>query len=198
MLKIKKYLCRFDNGKNFRQLCSKFAEDCRAVAALEFALVVPFMLFFMIGATATYDMMQGSKNYSKVTNILVDLVTRETSEFNDTKFDTIVATAEVLMGDYGDVDDLTITISSIENVFDTDDDPTLTVDWSKSNVVGVELTNAELPQFDLPSVPEGDTIIMVQVSGTYSPYIITDIINAIEFERHAIRRPRFLVKLDYL
>lgn len=189
-----------------------FIRDRNAVASIEFAFITPVLVFFMLGAVAAFDVVQGGKNYSNAAKTVVDLVTRQTT-FSDDDLTLQVAIVEAIMEDYADVPDLEVRVTSIYSRSDEDDedddddeeeeseleDVELVVDWSVSNVDGSAMNDAALANFSkLPYVPVGETIVLVEVSGTYSPYISTDFIGDMEYYRYAIRRPRFSTSVEYL
>lgn len=189
------------------KLLGRFLRDKDAVASIEFAFITPVMVFFMLGAVAAFDVVQGGKNYSNAAKTVVDLVTRQTT-FSDDDLDLQVAIVQAIMDDYANVPDLEVRVTSIYSHTEEDDDddedeekenPTLAVEWSVSNIDGNEMDDAELALFaNLPFVPVGETIVLVEVSGTYTPYISTDFVGDMEYYRYAIRRPRFSASVEYL
>lgn len=167
------------------------------VAAIEFGLVAPFIFLFMVGAINLFDGYQGAQSYQNAGTTLVDLVTRHETTFGDEERDNIFATAEALLGDYGSNGDFKISITSVENVFDSASSPELTIAWSKANIENGEVTLADLANYDIPNIPEGGTIILLEISGSYEPYISTANLGTYNYSRYFIRRPRFLDSIPY-
>lgn len=195
---------------NRPKLMGRFLRDKNAVASIEFAFITPVMVFFMLGAVAAFDVVQGGKNYSNAAKTVVDLVTRQTT-FSDDDLALQVAIVQAIMDDYADVPDLEVRVTSIYSRTEEDDDDDdddedsetknleLAVAWSVSNIEGRAMNDAALAHFDkLPSVPLNETIVLVEVSGTYTPYISTDFVGDMEYYRYAIRRPRFSASVEYL
>lgn len=181
-------------------ILSRFSDDRNAVASIEFAFITPIMVFFMLGAVAAFDVVQGAKSYSNAAKTIVDLVTRQTT-FSNTDMTMQVAIAKALMDEYADVPDLEIRITSLYNDEDDLDGDLEEVEigWSVSNITGRAMDESEISTFGtLPTIPRDETIILVEVSGTYTPYITTDFIGAVDFYRYAIRRPRFSASVKYV
>lgn len=173
------------------------ANNRQGVAAIEFGMVAPFVALFMIGAINLFDGYQGAQSYQNAGTTLVDLVTRHETTFGDAERDNIFATAKALLGEYGASGDFEICITSIANIFDTANDSTLTIAWSKSNVEGGEMSAADIANYDIPNIPEGASVILVELSGSYEPYISTANLGSYNYSRYFIRRPRFLDSIPY-
>lgn len=176
---------------------SSLKNDKKGVAAVEFAMVVPLILLLLLGSVGLFDLYNGSRSIERGAATVVDLVSRQ-SEMEDDKFDLLIATSESLIGRYAEGAGFELVVSSIENVFDSDDDPTLTVAWSKSNVESKEIEDSDLVDYELPAVPEGGSIILVSVRNSYTPYVTTDAVGLVEFERNSVRRPRFVESVEYI
>lgn len=183
-------------AKSIKQ-ARKLANNREGVAAIEFGMVAPVIALFMIGAINLFDGYQGAQAYQNAGTTLVDLVTRHETTFGDEERDNIFTTAEALLGEYGSNGDFKISITSIENEFDTIDDTTLTIAWSQSNVEGGEMSAADIPTYEIPNIPEGSTVILVELSGSYDPYISTANLGRYNYSRYFIRRPRFLDSIPY-
>lgn len=180
-------------------MMKRFVSDRKGIATIEFAFITPIMLFFMIGAVAAFDVVKGGKNYANAAKTIADLVTRQTS-FSDAEFALQVSIAKAIMDKYSNVPDLQVRITSISNDdADLDSDGVFReIDWSLSNIANSQMSDAELAAFTkLPTIPKDETVILVEISGTYTPYIATDLIGAIDYYRYAIHRPRFSASVEY-
>ena len=185
--KFRKFICS----------ATRFLNDQDGVAAIEFAMVMPFLVLFMVGAVNLFDGYQGAEAYQKAGTTVVDLVTRQETEFGDTERDMIFATADALLGKYGGSSDFEISITSVVNEFDSDSDPTLTIEWSEANIPSAELIEAELINYKIPSIAEGGTVILIVMSGSYKSFTLTDYFGEYSYSRYFIRRPRFLDSIPY-
>lgn len=170
--------------------------EVSGVASIEFALVVPVLLSVMLGATGLFDLFQGARSTERGATTIVDLVTRQVA-MDDDSFDIMVATAESIMGDYAESGSFEISISSIQNEFDSSSDPTLSVAWSKANVDSAVIKDDDLIDYDIPDIPEGETVILVKILSSYTPYVVTDEVGSVDYERYVIRRPRLADQIPY-
>lgn len=169
-----------------------FCRDSGGLAAVEFALVFPFLVLILINVVSFYDGFRGDKLMSKVAGVLVDLVTRDRGAIDDDDFDELVAIGEALSGKYSVESDFTVVLASIRNVFDDDenDDPELV--WSRSNVDEAVLEQSDLDDLDLPTIGEGESIIYVMVSAEYEPMLINELLGTFTLTDEQVRRPRFV------
>ncbi|NRA87157.1 MAG: pilus assembly protein [Rhizobiales bacterium] len=180
----------------FANCLKAFRRDAVGVAAIEFALVVPFLLLLMIGSISVFDGIRGWTTYGNTVATISDLISRQI-RMDDGKRDLMIASARALANKYSKMDDFTVIIASIENELDPDDDTTLTIDWSEASRKSEELTDKDLVNFKLPVLAESETIILVIMTGTYKPIIFSSTTGDFHFERHAVRRPRFVHKIPY-
>lgn len=185
------------NLKKFINFVTRIRNNDEGVAAIEFAMVIPFLIFFMVGAVSLFDGYQGAEAYQKAGTTVVDLVTRQETDFGDTERDMIFATADALLDKYGDSGDFEISITSVANIFDSDSDPSLSIEWSEANVPSAVLEEVELANYKIPSIPEGGTVILIVMSGTYKSILSVDSFGEYNYSRYFIRRPRFLDSIPY-
>lgn len=172
-----------------------FQRDSDGLAAVEFALVFPFLVLVLINVVSFYDGFRGDKIMSKVTGVVVDLVTRDRGAIDDDDFDELVAIGEALAGKYSANSDFTVVVASIRNVFDVDenDDPELV--WSRSNVDEAVLEQSDLDELDLPTIGEGESVIYVMVSAEYTPMLVNELIGTFILSDNQVRRPRFVAEV---
>jgi Flp pilus assembly protein TadG len=176
---------------------STFVHDQKGAAALEFAFVVPVLLVFMLGGIGLFDGFKGARSFESGAATIVDIVTRQ-SEMDDDQIELMIATSKALIGSYADSSDFTISITSVKNEFDSVDDPTLSVGWSKANIASAEVIDEDLVGFNIPTIPEGNSVILIVTSASYSPYVTTDKVGIINYYKSVIRRPRFVDNIEYV
>lgn len=172
-----------------------FWRDCGGLAAVEFALVFPFLILVLINVVSFYDGFRGDKIMSKVNGVIVDLVTRDKGSIDDDDFDELVAIGKALTGKYSVNSDFTVVVASIRNVFDVDENDDLELAWSRSNVDEAVLDQADLDELDLPDIGEGETVIYAMVSAEYTPMLINELIGTFTLSDHQVRRPRFVAEV---
>jgi Flp pilus assembly protein TadG len=106
----------------------KFSTDANAVAATEFAIVVPFMLLLYVGGVELADGMAINVKVSATAHSVADMVTQNTS-LSTAQMQNILTGATVIIAPYpvsGSL--LTITVSEVSS----DANGNLTLQWSQS------------------------------------------------------------------
>jgi len=174
----------------------KFTWDNQGVAAVEFAIVFPLLIVFLTGSMSLFDGLRGARVYGQAATTVADLVTRQI-EMNNDKLSDMYATAAALTGQYSRVSNYQISITSIVNEFDSRGNTDLSIAWSRGNASGAALNADDLGNYDLPQLFEGESVILVVMSGTYTPAIWADAVGHISYHRHALRRPRFVPEIPF-
>lgn len=172
-----------------------FPGDRAGVAAVEFALVLPFLILILINVVSFFDGFRGDKIISKTTGVIVDLVTRDKGPIDDDKFTELAAVATALTGKYALNSEFTVVVASIRNVFDVDEDDELELVWSRSNVDEAVLEQDDLDELDLPVVAEGDSVIYVLVQAQYKPMLVNELLGTFTLSDNQVRRPRFVSEI---
>jgi Flp pilus assembly protein TadG len=110
----------------------KFSTDTDAIAATEFAIVVPFMLLLYIGGIELADGMAINGKVSATAHSVTDMVTQNTS-LSTAQMQNILAAATAIIAPYpvtrsssGSL--LSVTVSEVSS----DANGNLTLQWSKS------------------------------------------------------------------
>jgi len=169
-----------------------FIRDRGGLAAVEFALVFPLLVLILINVVSFYDGFRGDKIMSKVTGVIVDLVTRDRGAIDDDDFEELVAIGATLSGKYSVNSEFTVVLASIRNVFDEDGNDDLELVWSRSNVAEAVLEQADLDDLDLPTIGEGDSVIYVMGSAVYQPMLVNELLGTFTLLDEQVRRPRFV------
>lgn len=186
--------------QHFKRNPKSCLEDNSGAVALEFALVVPFLFMFYLAAVATFDATRAAHQSSQVTRVLADLSTR-VIDMTDEKRDALFNTGNALLTKWDDGSSYTISLTSIINPIEGDDEPEIEkkVAWSEATIAGNEVTDADLDKLDIPSIKEGDSLILVKINGSYSPmFSIMGSSTDFEIIRSSVRRPRFVSEVLYL
>lgn len=175
---------------------ARFAKNVKGVAAIEFALVAPVLIFLLVASLAVIDGLRARQAYNDAATTVVDLVSRQTT-VDDGSIDVFFGTASSLLGRYDNAANYRTSITSIENEFDSGGDPTLSVLWSRTSDGQEELRDEDLQNFELPTLPEGETIILVSVVGDYTPLFTAGNLQLFTLENNAVRRPRFVAQVEF-
>lgn len=150
----------------------------------------------MFGAYAIFTTLQTGRDVDRASAIIADLTSR-LSVIDDETVNTLMDVAESLIGEPSQDTSYEIVISSISNTFDTDGDYDLAIDWSFPNKLGKELEADDLDKFDIPFIPEGETLILVNIQLDYGPDVYQEPLGTIPVARTSTRRPRFVPLVVY-
>jgi len=149
----------------FRDAVQRLRADRRGIAAVEFALLLPFLLILLIGMSETVTALNTDRKVSQVASSSADLVaqaeTISTSEIAD-----IMLAAEQIMLPYSDTP-LDVIIASV--TFNEDGDPE--VDWSRNKAGTAPWTAGSAPPIDIPEsiAVAGSSLIVGKSTYTYVP-----------------------------
>jgi Flp pilus assembly protein TadG len=106
----------------------KFSTDADAVAATEFAIVVPFMLLLLVGGVELGDGLAINVKVSATTHSVADMVTQNTS-LSTASMQNILTGATAIIAPYPvNNSQLMVTVSEISS----DTNGNLTLQWSQS------------------------------------------------------------------
>ncbi|MCP3462592.1 MULTISPECIES: TadE/TadG family type IV pilus assembly protein [unclassified Bradyrhizobium] len=155
-----------------RDLCT----DVKAVAATEFAIVLPFMLVLYVGGVELGNGLAMNVKVSETAHSLADMVSQNT-QVTDARMQAILGAATAIMAPYpiknaSGASLITITVSEVS----TDKDGNATVQWSVSNsssaarTVGQQMTLSSFTAADPKNPTNANlSLILSEVSYDYTP-----------------------------
>jgi Flp pilus assembly protein TadG len=160
--------------------------DTKAMAAVEFAMLMPFMLVLYVGGVELSSGMAISVKVSEATHSVADMVSQNT-QISVARMQTILGASAAIMSPYPTVDTsgnslITITVSEVS----TDSGGNATVQWSQSyNGKTFGTGRAAGQAITLPSSLTGTannnvSFILGEASYAYTPnagYTITGTVN---------------------
>ena len=149
--------------------------DTRAVAAVEFAIVVPFMLLLYVGGVELGNAMAISVKVSETAHTVADLVSRNAC-VTDSSLSTMLGASAATIAPYASPPYSSTSMTVIVSEVSTDAQGKATVTWSKA-LNGTPLSGSvTLPaSLGTPS-PANVSLILGQVTYKYTPnlgYTIT-------------------------
>ncbi|SFO29418.1 Flp pilus assembly protein TadG [Bradyrhizobium sp. Ghvi] len=137
--------------------------DTRAVAAVEFAIVAPFMLLLYVGGVELGNGFAISVKVSETAHTVADLVSRNAC-VNDASLSTMLGASAATIAPYSPAN-TTVVVSEIST--DANGKPTVT--WSKA-LNGTPLTDpVTLPAALGTPTPPNISVILGQVTYQYTP-----------------------------
>jgi Flp pilus assembly protein TadG len=165
------------------RLAPRFLRSERAIAAVEFALVLPLMLFIFVGVSEVGQAIEISRKVTVTTRIVTDLVTQYSTMTSSTMSTVLAASAQVI-APYSS-NNLAITVSQIS----TNASGSATVTWS-ATLNGTALTPCS--KFTLPTALDQDNISLIYGTVTYSftPVLGYKIIGTIPISDQIYMSPR--------
>ena len=145
----------------------------------------------VFGGYATFNAVQVDRSIDRSSTIIADLTSR-LSVIDDTTAQNLIEVGKSLSGAVSDEDSYEIKLSSVSNTFDAFDTYDLEVDWSFSSESGNKLKKSELGDYEIPFIPEGESVILVTVEVDYATLMFQDLFGLISLEQTSTRRPRFV------
>jgi Flp pilus assembly protein TadG len=171
----------------------RFRRSERAVAAVEFALVLPLMLFVFVGVTQVGQAIEISRKVTLTTRIVTDLVTQYANVSSSTLSTVLGASAQVI-APYS-ANNLVMTVSEIY----ISSSGAATVAWSQS-LNGTALVCGA--KFTLPSQLDQSSsyntyLIYGQVTYTFTPVLGYKIIGKIPIADQIYMSPRLTNSISF-
>ncbi|MCW8915937.1 MAG: pilus assembly protein [Magnetovibrio sp.] len=166
---------------------NKFFEDCRGVAAMEFALTAPFLALMLLGVAELNNYITAVRKVSAAAYTAADLIAQET-DLTSSELSELFQASRLVIHPLDDTD-LTLGASSVR-YDDTTGDPS--VDWTGS-YNGGSVSSATTLATGLGSA--GESVIIVTASYTYTPIYSLILSGTLTLSETSITRPRYL---DYV
>jgi Flp pilus assembly protein TadG len=169
--------------------------DRRGVAAIEFAIVLPFMLVLYIGGVELGDGMAIQVKVTNTTHTVADLVTQQTTTTTKATVDALLAASSAMIAPYSSppysAANLVVTVSEVS----TNASGAATVTWSDS-LHGTKRTVGQV--MTLPSQLAGQpniSLILGEVSYLYTPNLGYNIVGTVTISDSYYLFPRNSVSI---
>ncbi len=179
-----------------RRLPGRLLRNARATAAVEFALMLPLMLFVFVGAAQVGQAIEISRKVTVTTRIVTDLVTQY-SNLSCTTLSTVLAASAQVIAPYS-VNNLTITVSEISTASNK-----ATMVWTATQSDAGTATcttpssNFTLPSQLLQSSSSAIYYIYGQVSYAFTPVLGYKIIGTTNIKDQIYMSPRLTTSISY-
>lgn len=168
-----------------RKILRRFGASEKGIAAVEFAIIAPMMIFLLFGSVELIDIMNTNKRAQNVAASLADVVARDTEITND-EITNLWAAVDVLMfPDSGSSMQLRLTSITIVNA------TTARVVWSEGRGMTARTVNSAVA---LPAqmMQPGTSVIMTETRYPYAPTLGFLIENSMNLDHQAYRRSRLV------
>lgn len=167
------------------QRLRRFARQTGGLAALEFAIVLPMMVFLLFGAVEIIDVLAVNRRVENTAASLADVVSRDT-EVTDEEVAGLWAALGLLMTP-DDPTDLNIRVTSIS----IEDATTARVVWSEGHGMDALIANSTVT---LPHgiMRPGTSVIMTEAEYTHDWPLGLIMPGSMQLEHTAYRRSRLI------
>ena len=187
--------------KNLLLLLRRFRREERAVAAVEFALITPFLLSLYFGSLEAAALFTADKRVNSVSATIGDLVSQwdqddsacaaTSCKLPTATFDDYMAASSLIIMPYSSTG-LKVVVSLVK----VKADGTTSVLWSKANSAGTTKTlNQAYTGFSTTSmmnqVARGGCILVAEASYSYKPMLAQVFTAAINLKHTNYFMPRF-------
>lgn len=172
-------------------LLRRFIADERGSLTMEFVLWIPILGFWFALSVAAFDAYKSRNEAAKAANTLADIISRQETVDQAFLDDMHLLTERLLPRVHGGEQ---LRVTSIS--FDLTDGHS--VEWSRAMGGGMlPLTDAELGLLDLPTMADGDTVILTEVDIPWDPVDIISVLDPRPWRFNIIARPRFVRSIDF-
>lgn len=178
-----------------------FWKNRTGVAAMQFAMIMPVLVFVYVGVVSSFLTARAVQQASNTSTTLADLATR-VIDMDDDNRDAFFVTADALMDRWRGASAYGVSITCLINPVESspsDPEVALAVHWSQATKSELVMEDTDLDTFELPDIAEGESMILVVVSGTYDrPFAGFGLGEQVTVERYSVRRPRFVSIVEYV
>ncbi len=179
--------------KQISWLKNKFLLSEKAVAAVEFALILPIMLTLYIGTAEVGRAIEYNKRAAVAAAALGDLVARADGSISESDLDDYFLAAKITLTPYP--------IVKLEQVITSvyvDEDGDTSVDWSRAKNGGTPYSTGD--SFNLPenikNISEDNYVIVSETSLTYEPITSFIFPSGFTFDKIYYHLPRFGERIE--
>jgi Flp pilus assembly protein TadG len=173
----------------------RFARDRRAVSAVEFALVLPFLLVLYLGGIELSDAVGADRKVTLLARTVSDLVA-QSSNLTSSDVSSIFAVSSGVMYPLAltDAKGNSILQIKVSEVW-TNSKSISTVEWSKAQNTTADGGGE---QITIPDAETNTGTVMATVTYTYTPVIAYGIVGTLTLTKTIYTRPRLsdCVELD--
>jgi Flp pilus assembly protein TadG len=172
------------------RLVRRFLRQTRAVAAVEFAIVLPLMLALYIGAVEVSTLITADRRVTTIAGTIGDLVSRRNASIETSRLDDYFAAAEAIIAPYS-TDTLTQLVSFVRVAADG----RATVIWSRGfNGATPRGVGSDYPlalDSEMNRLARGGYLVAAEVAYAFSPYLGLVMEGPFHLYQETLHLPRF-------
>ena len=181
--------------------CAALRHAREGTAAVEFALIMPVMMFMYFGAAEAASLLTVDRKVQSVAGAVGDLVARSNQSITEEQISDYFQAATSILAPY-DLTDLVQTVTAVS----VDDEGETEILWSvryAGDDLSDEVDDHEVgDSYDLPAetiaIASGQTVIVAEVDYPYFPLLGFVFKNTVNLHRSALFMPRFGGTIGYL
>lgn len=172
---------------SLRRRLGMFRKDARAIAAAEFAMLLPFMVALLLGSIEISNAVSANRKVSLTAHTVADLVTQYAT-ITSSQMTTILAASSAVMAPYSN-SNLVLTVTEVA----TDANSKATVQWTTSSTLAVGSTVTLPTSLKQPNT----TYIWGQASYSYNPVLGYKLTGPINMSDQIFLSPRVSPTITY-
>lgn len=169
----------------------RFREDQRGSLSVEAVLVLPFLLWAFAGLYTFFDGYRAQNVNLKAAYTISDMLSRETGTIDSDYIDGMNRVYDFLTYSPEDTEIRVTVITYIEG----EDRHEIVCSESTGARNEITLANWDIVEDEIPNMPDGDTLIIVETWMTYDPLIDVGVSRK-DMTNLIVTRPRFAPQLD--
>lgn len=170
----------------------RFLRNTKGASAVEFALILPFLLILYLGGIEISQAVAVSRKATLVSRTISDLVAQNSTETITTaELNSIFAAANAVMAPYP-TDPVKITVSSVG----IDASGSAKVEWSRQKNSTQRAKNQPITLPTPAMAVANSTLIMAEVKYLYTPTFGSAFIDPINLSETIYMRPRMVPKIN--
>lgn len=189
----------FELDNKMKNAGKKFLRNSRGAAAIEMAMIFPFMIFLYFGMADLTGLVSLNRKITYAADVMGDLVTRSNDSILKSEIDDFYYSTDLILMPTPSAN-VRVELFAYRNT-GTSAAPVIIQIWSTNNAKGSSCGAAPLTTTMATLMTSGNDLIVARVCTTYTPYVANfmgqSILGASTFKvsKMITRRPRGSLKL---
>ena len=178
----------------------RFRRDERGLITAEAVIAMPFLVWWYVGSFVFFDAYQARNVNLKAAYTVADMLSREDGAVNAAYINGLEKIYTYLATGSGTNASIRVTlVRCTENCGQDNGYRLLEVDWSMGTDGLAALTTGQMASYlgDIPIMPAGDRVILLETFIDYEPAWDVGIINPADFDNLIVTRPRFVPQIPF-